>query len=541
MVNQAKVQAQVKAGLLARAGVKARQQVRWGAMVMEESEKDWVREVLGKIAKKACRLTEVQVRVMTRMTVMTDRFTGADRPSATDVVWAWAAEREQEGDMALEEGLARRSRAKHRQPLPRWQWYARNRSGWQRGAAVTLEGVRYMEKADQVLATLWREQTGLEYEEWRDQVLCMEKGTARKGWQKVKKCGFTGEGGYARYLTLIAALMVMGEVEGGVGEVPGEWWQAGARKAAQVTGDETLAQDLGLAQEQVGAECPSVTGRDGLIRVVLDWMACTQSLERAVGPGEMYIGFDIQKWVYSGLARRWVQNEVMDLVKATPEELEEEVKRVVRRRLGLPADYEVQVQVVLVGMSPCCKTFSKADSSNQTRGHHYRDHSHPDRPPKDMKSAKGKEAHQADRMVRKGIQVAEWFEERHGSRFYMENPVGSLRMRPYMRKWVRSGRVVQRQVDYCSYKHWYMKPTNIWTNMQWWRPCGVTGTGQCERRCPGGYKSKSGRWCHTHKLAQESWQAVQGMGRKARKNMMPLMLQQELMAAALWRGDPDEF
>ena len=80
-----------------------------------------------------------------------------------------------------------------------------------------------------------------------------------------------------------------------------------------------------------------------------------------------------------------MRNEVVNLMKVTPEELEQRTVEVVRSRCG----EEVEVLVQLLGLSPCCKTFSKTDSSNQSRGHHYRDHRHPHRPPKDRTSVKG--------------------------------------------------------------------------------------------------------------------------------------------------------
>ena len=56
---------------------------------------------------------------------------------------------------------------------------------------------------------------------------------------------------------------------------------------------------------------------------------------------------------------------------------------------------------------------------------------------------------------------------RRGVPFYMENLVGSLARRPYMRKWVREWWgdwkwVVRKEVHYCAYKHFYHKPTHIW-------------------------------------------------------------------------------
>ena len=106
----------------------------------------------------------------------------------------------------------------------------------------------------------------------------------------------------------------------------------------------------------------------------------------------------------------------------------------------------VKVELLLLAMSPCCKTFSKADSSNVTRGHNYRLHGeeNPDRPPRDSHSEKGIEAIEADDMVMCGIDFAIWMVNSQpipgqGAAFYMENPVGSLWRRPYMRIWEETG------------------------------------------------------------------------------------------------------
>ena len=41
------------------------------------------------------------------------------------------------------------------------------------------------------------------------------------------------------------------------------------------------------------------------------------------------------------------------------------------------------------------------------------------------------------------------------------------------------------------------------------------------------------RWVHQYKIAQASWQAKGGQGRKAHKNMMPEKLHRELLEAAI--------
>ena len=245
----------------------------------------------------------------------------------------------------------------------------------------------------------------------------------------------------------------------------------------------------------------------------------------------VYIGYDRQEWVFSGSERVWVQNEVADLMTLDGPGLYARVQQDMSRRLG----EEVEVVIVLLGMSPCCRTFTKTDSSNQSRGHNYRDHTHPHRPPRDRVSVKGRAAVEADRMVRQGIRVASWMAKHKGVKFYMENPVGSLWRRPYMRQWEMSREVVRQQVDYCAYGHLYMKPTHIWTNMRGWVLTGLTGTGgRCCECCSAGERSATtGKWVHKCKIAQGSWQAAGGLGRKARKNMMPEALQRELLQAAM--------
>ena len=102
-----------------------------------------------------------------------------------------------------------------------------------------------------------------------------------------------------------------------------------------------------------------------------------------------------------------------------------------------------------------------------------------------------------------------------------------------MRGWQADG-VRRVEVHYCAYRHFYHKPTHLWTNMMAdrWSPKGSTGTGKCQSRCKAGSMSSSGRWSHKYKIAQGSWQAKGGRGRKANKNMLPQALHEELLKAA---------
>lgn len=250
--------------------------------------------------------------------------------------------------------------------------------------------------------------------------------------------------------------------------------------------------------------------------------------------GLVYLGLDWQKWVYSHAMRGWVQNVQVDLMQISNFDLWKLVEDEVQKVAGKP----VEVEVVLMAMSPDCRTFTKIDSSNVTRGNNYRLHGKGDtrdeRPPKDEHSEKGKAAHEADRMVQKAIGLSTYMSVLYDYMgFYMENPVGSLWKRPYMVDWESWGTVRRHEVHYCAYKHWYHKPTHIWTNMLAWVPKGTTGTGQCEMRCTMGARTESGRWAHRYKLAQGSHLAKGGRGRKARKNMMPRGLHRELLQEAI--------
>ena len=91
--------------------------------------------------------------------------------------------------------------------------------------------------------------------------------------------------------------------------------------------------------------------------------------------------------------------------------------------------------------SPPCETLTLADASNISRDNFYRDHSIPDKPPRSAKScttpaawAKRRKAINHDNLVK---QIVRSFirDRKEGASYdmLMENPLGSLRQRPYMR------------------------------------------------------------------------------------------------------------
>lgn len=92
----------------------------------------------------------------------------------------------------------------------------------------------------------------------------------------------------------------------------------------------------------------------------------------------------------------------------------------------------------MIWASPPCTSYSIAGIA------HHRPLSGPPTP----------EAVLGDKLTQKTWEIISWFPN---SIYYIENPRGLLRKMP----WMRSDRVT---VTYCSYGHYAMKPTDIWTN-----------------------------------------------------------------------------
>ena len=168
--------------------------------------------------------------------------------------------------------------------------------------------------------------------------------------------------------------------------------------------------------EGVGRKIRPIS-KGGTVRVVVDWMAGTQSLGETVKlmDGVLYLPLDWQRNVYSAAQSRWVYNIEVDLMNMTEEGLWDLIQREARVRSGLP---KAKVEIILLGMSPCCKTFSGMDHVNIPSGENYRNGKEDKfRRPKNRTSDKGKEAHHADIMVQKAQRVAGWMERELGVKF----------------------------------------------------------------------------------------------------------------------------
>jgi hypothetical protein len=107
----------------------------------------------------------------------------------------------------------------------------------------------------------------------------------------------------------------------------------------------------------------------------------------------------------------------------------------------------------------------------------------------------------------------------------MENPVGSLRKRPFMRteEWLDLTDLKPKTVDYCAYGAEVRKSRNIRTTIKGWEPRGNTGNGRC--KC----NEHTGEKQHAKVIAGDADRAFKGPQKKQQIWRMPELLCEELM------------
>ena len=98
------------------------------------------------------------------------------------------------------------------------------------------------------------------------------------------------------------------------------------------------------------------------------------------------------------------------------------------------------------------------------------------------------------------------------------------------------------KVHYCAYSSVYYKPTHIFTNLQSWRPSGITGNGLCNGKgsassghCAMG-RVINGRLNHNYTIARDSTKEFTSstISRKKAKNAVPDNLTVEMSEAAYY-------
>ena len=129
-------------------------------------------------------------------------------------------------------------------------------------------------------------------------------------------------------------------------------------------------------------------------------------------------------------------------------------------------------------------------------------------------------------------------EQDSGVNLIMENPMGSLRFRPFVWIYELLIGLERHTVDYCAFGSDRRKSTDFWCNFGW-NPIGDTGDGRCHQRC------KSGYWTQLQEKLSFRHPVVVGGSNDRRpigafaKSQIPERLHQDLTQAAIDRSCDD--
>ena len=235
-----------------------------------------------------------------------------------------------------------------------------------------------------------------------------------------------------------------------------------------------------------------------------------------------------------GRERKTHFEEAVRIIMDLSDEEMDDVLEAVCKAAGISRE-----EVAAILSSPPCETYSHADATNITRDFFYRNHDDPEKGPRLAKegdtaqaAAKREKAINHDNMIRRLTQQLIKFREVYGCEIVMENPVGSLCKRPFMRtaSWLMA--VTRTTVMYCAYGYRYMKPTHLWTSLDNWKPCGNTGDGKCGGKCGNGERHQREKRCtfkHWDQLAGSNDRLPKGG--KTQLWSLPTMLTEEIMQA----------
>lgn len=94
------------------------------------------------------------------------------------------------------------------------------------------------------------------------------------------------------------------------------------------------------------------------------------------------------------------------------------------------------------------------------------------------------------KLVQKTIALIEEIKPRY---FFIENPCGKLRALDVLdpeKVRIMGQRIYRHKITYCQYGDNRMKPTDIWTNAEWWRPRTACKAGDtCHEAAPRGSRT----------------------------------------------------
>ena len=115
--------------------------------------------------------------------------------------------------------------------------------------------------------------------------------------------------------------------------------------------------------------------------------------------------------------------------------------------------------------------------------------------------------------------------------FFIENPVGKMRQLKIPRLYAP-----RKEITYCQYGEERMKPTDIWTNADWWKPRRPCKRGdQCHIASPGGKK------VHQYTLDGEEVRSVGGVDGRGNNFKTTDKLERAAIPAALFEEILEQF
>ena len=231
----------------------------------------------------------------------------------------------------------------------------------------------------------------------------------------------------------------------------------------------------------------------------------------------------------------------MDVTECTAETLIENIMR--------EAGYDME-QLLHVNIAIPCETFSQTGHTNKNRkvrdpiatgsnhGSNYRKSDEFRSPccPMGSTCKYAEKAREHDKIAQEMKRVAELLHKNETGKvtWAIENPVGDLHRRDYMRQSEWRCPVARSQAHMCAFQHPAKTPKHIWTNMLELKFRGTTGNGLCNNgECGQGYMSDKNRWSHHRKIGRNPNDGPRGKGAKKMKNHIPEEFNREILIHAL--------
>ena len=145
--------------------------------------------------------------------------------------------------------------------------------------------------------------------------------------------------------------------------------------------------------------------------------------------------------------------------------------------------------------SPPCTTFSVASIGHHWKGGHR------------AYIPKTSQAYIGLAMVKKALEIIEYFEPDH---WYVENPRGLLRKLDVVKELP-----IRHTISFCQYGDTRMKPTDIWTNSESWKPRPMCKNGNPD--------------CHHERAPRGSRTGTQGLKNAYERGILPTELCQDIV------------